>query len=65
MTEVFDSGPLKGKVYSEEDWLNARNAFYGIAGWDERTGVPTAGKLWELGLDWLVDELRKRGKLAD
>ena len=65
MTEAFDSGPLKGKVYSEEDWLNARNAFYGIVGWDERTGVPTAGKLWELGLDWLVDELRKRGKLAD
>jgi len=29
--------------------------FYGMMGWDTRTGKPTDVKLQELDLEWLVD----------
>ncbi|MCD6520017.1 MAG: hypothetical protein J7M05_08860, partial [Anaerolineae bacterium] len=37
----------------------ARELYYQMAGWDEN-GVPTPGKLAELGLDWAIDLLPKR-----
>jgi aldehyde:ferredoxin oxidoreductase len=34
-------------------------AYYAVRGWDPATGVPTRDKLHELGLEWVVEDLRK------
>jgi aldehyde:ferredoxin oxidoreductase len=51
----FESGPLKGVEIPADDIAKALDLYYEIQGWDKETGAPTAGKLYELGLDWLVD----------
>ncbi len=28
-------------------------------GWNPDTGIPTTAKLIELGLDWLIDEVKR------
>jgi hypothetical protein len=30
-----------------------------MMGWDAETGLPTRAKLYELELDWVVDELER------
>jgi aldehyde:ferredoxin oxidoreductase len=32
--------------------------YYEVRGWDRKTGIPTAMKLKELGLDFVDDQLR-------
>jgi aldehyde:ferredoxin oxidoreductase len=49
---AFESGPLKGTAVPEQGILNARSIYYSMMGWDAATGVPTEGKLLELGLGW-------------
>jgi aldehyde:ferredoxin oxidoreductase len=36
---------------------NAIKTYYGIMGWNEDTGIPTKGKLRELGIEWAIDYL--------
>ncbi|MEN1761267.1 aldehyde ferredoxin oxidoreductase family protein [Anoxynatronum sibiricum] len=47
--EPFEEGPLKGVAILQEDFLEARSAYYQLMGWDE-AGVPTPGSLAKLGL---------------
>lgn len=49
---AFENGPLKGRAVPEEGIMNARSMYYSMMGWDPQTGVPTEGKLLELGLAW-------------
>lgn len=49
-------GPTAGQVVTRAEFETARAEYYRMAGWDEE-GRPTRGKLEELGLDWLADEL--------
>jgi len=49
-------GPTDGIAISEKKFLAARKLYYEMAGWDEE-GVPTRGKLAELGLEWVVELL--------
>jgi aldehyde:ferredoxin oxidoreductase len=51
----FESGPLKGVAVPADEIARALELYYQVQGWDSETGAPTAGKLYELGLDWLVD----------
>ncbi|RJS87937.1 hypothetical protein CW705_09760 [Candidatus Bathyarchaeota archaeon] len=32
--------------------------YYRMMGWDEETGVPTRGKLEELGIGWVAEDLK-------
>ncbi|MDD5646448.1 MAG: aldehyde ferredoxin oxidoreductase C-terminal domain-containing protein, partial [Candidatus Bipolaricaulis sp.] len=41
---------------STQAWKRQRASYYRLAGWDRR-GRPTRGKLQELGLEWVADEL--------
>ncbi|MFZ5814990.1 MAG: aldehyde ferredoxin oxidoreductase family protein [Bacillota bacterium] len=50
----FEAGPLKGVAVPEEKIMNARSLYYAMMGWDPETGVPTPGKLYELGVDWAI-----------
>jgi len=55
----FKGGPLNGKfAINKEDFQKALTLRYQLMGWDPDSGIPTPAKLIELGLDWLVEELR-------
>ncbi|HYE80619.1 MAG TPA: aldehyde ferredoxin oxidoreductase family protein [Clostridia bacterium] len=52
-------GPSAGFKVSREDFLNARNLYYGFAGWDPITGEVSENKLRKLGLEWIIECLSK------
>jgi len=55
----FKSGPLDGQgAINKEDFQKALRLRYGLMGWNPDTGTPSAAKLIELGLDWLVNEVK-------
>ncbi len=51
------AGALKNGGIDPEKFRHAVRTFYGIMGWDEETGVPTHGKLVDLGIGWAAEEL--------
>lgn len=55
----FETGLLRGKTASPEQLAEAVSLYYEMMGYDER-GVPRNGRLIELQLDWLVDEMAER-----
>jgi aldehyde:ferredoxin oxidoreductase len=57
--EAFKSGPLKDKKIGKETMQKAIQTYYEMAGWDPERAVPTAEKLQELDLGWVVAELDK------
>jgi len=63
MPEVFYE-PMKGGkldntgAINKEDFEKAIKTRYGLMGWDEKS-IPTKGKLVDLGLEWLVEEVEK------
>jgi len=46
-------GKSDGRVVKPEELEFALDTYYGIAGWDKATGMPTKAKLEELGLGWV------------
>lgn len=50
------AGPLEGFKLDKEEFEHAKDIYYGMMGWDER-GIPSRGKLQELGIDWVAEEL--------
>ena len=56
-TEPLKQGLAKGNVARVEEMLSR---YYELCGWDEN-GVPTPRKLRELGLDFVVEELKEAG----
>lgn len=52
--EEMPSGPLKGQRIDPDEFQTAINLYYELSGWD-KDGKPTAGKLVDLNLDWLMD----------
>ena len=57
--EAFNSGPLKDKKIGKQTMHQAIQTYYKMAGWDPERAVPTAEKLQELDLGWVVKELDK------
>ena len=55
IAEPHVSGSLNEKPIKPKDLDEALTMFYGMMGWDTRTGKPTDVKLQELDLEWLVD----------
>lgn len=50
--EPVPEGASKGKRFPQEKLEEALNKYYALRGWDEN-GVPTAGRLRKLGLDFV------------
>ncbi len=61
MFEPIRTGPREGQKVDKEELKKAIKLYYEMAGWDA-DGVPTKGKLAELDLFWIADELAKHGK---
>jgi aldehyde:ferredoxin oxidoreductase len=58
-TALDDDGPSSGRTVVKEDFMKSREYYYGINGWDSKTGVPSEYKLFELGLDWALEFIGK------
>jgi aldehyde:ferredoxin oxidoreductase len=50
--EPLEGGRLEGKALERRELESALDLYYDMMGWDRQTGVPTRGKLAELGLGW-------------
>jgi aldehyde:ferredoxin oxidoreductase len=62
LKEPLKSGPSAGHVVNLKPMLDD---YYRLRGWDLETGYPTRGKLEELGLSDVADELKRIGRLAE
>jgi len=61
-----DGQPIsrKGMTVDRGEFENLKGEYYRLRGWDSITGRPTRGKLLDLGLSDIADELGSRGLLA-
>ncbi len=57
MTEPLKGGASQGNYISKRDLEKMLDEYYAERGWDVETGMPTRGKLAELGLERVADEL--------
>lgn len=57
--EPLEGGALEGKSIDRQQFYEIRNLVYDMLGWDRETAWPKPWKLYELGLDWVVEELEK------
>jgi len=56
----FKGGPLDGQsAINKKDFKKAIKLRYELMGWNPDTGIPTSAKIIELGLDWLIDEVKR------
>ena len=56
----FKGGPLDDQgAINKEDFQKALRLRYQLMGWNPDTGIPTPAKLIELGLDWLINEVKR------
>lgn len=51
------SGPLSETPVDPKQMREAIHTYYRMMGWDEETGIPTKGKLDELGIGWSAEFL--------
>jgi aldehyde:ferredoxin oxidoreductase len=58
LTEPLQSGGSKGHFISKDDLKQMLDEYYTVRGWGLETGVPTRGKLKELGLNHVADQLK-------
>ena len=63
--EPLQGGALKGKALDRQEFFQTRDLAYDMLGWDRRNASPKRWKLYELGLDWVADDLEKAGYLLD
>ncbi len=57
MEDPLPEGPAKGMVIEKKTLEMMKDAYYEFRGWDKESGKPTPGKLRELGLDDLIEEV--------
>jgi aldehyde:ferredoxin oxidoreductase len=55
LSQPRQGGPSDGVSIAPADLERAKDIYYAMCGWD-RQGVPTRGKLEELGIGWVVGE---------
>jgi aldehyde:ferredoxin oxidoreductase len=51
-----EGGPSDGVFVDPADLEEAKDTYYAMCGWDNQ-GIPTRGKLEELSLGWVADEI--------
>lgn len=63
--QPLEGGTLAGKAIAPHRFFETRDMAYDMLGWDRQTAVPKKWKLYELGLDWVVEDLQKYGLFTD
>lgn len=64
LTRPLTGGKSDGLFVTVEEVERAKDIYYAMAGWDVATGMPERGKLEELGIGWVADEL-EAARLAE
>lgn len=54
----LEGGALKGSKLDKEEFEKAVTLYYQMMGWDTESGKPQEGKLYELGIGWVKDEIK-------
>ncbi|MFC1945161.1 aldehyde ferredoxin oxidoreductase family protein, partial [Chloroflexota bacterium] len=54
--EPLNDGPMKGTKLDKEEFEKSKDTYYAMMCWDKQ-GIPSAGKLLELGIDWVADDI--------
>ncbi len=62
--EPIPDGPARGQFISEDKLNYLLDAYYALRGWNKE-GLPSVDKLKELELDFVVEDLKKRGFYQD
>ncbi|MFC2079138.1 aldehyde ferredoxin oxidoreductase family protein [Candidatus Bipolaricaulota bacterium] len=57
MSEPLKAAAVDNWKIDPEELKQARSLYYEMMGWNRETGIPTEGKLYELGIGWVVEEL--------
>jgi aldehyde:ferredoxin oxidoreductase len=52
-------GPLSEVAVDPEKLEEAKRTYYRMMCWDEDTGIPSKGKLEELGISWVAKEINR------
>ena len=55
--EELEGGPLKGSKMDRMEFEKSISLYYEMMGWDKDHGIPTEGKLYELGIGWAAAEM--------
>ncbi|MDH3942745.1 MAG: aldehyde ferredoxin oxidoreductase family protein [Anaerolineae bacterium] len=55
--KTLTGGKTDGAQLEEGELEAAKDMYYEMAGWEVSSGIPSKGKLEELGLEWLAEEL--------
>jgi aldehyde:ferredoxin oxidoreductase len=63
--EPIMGGPAKGVVLSRAKMNRLLDEYYDLREWDRERGVPTKKKLIELDLDYVANELSKKGLIPE
>lgn len=50
----LEGGLLKGEKIDREEFARALEMYYGMMGWDPKTGIPSKYKLEELNIGWAI-----------
>jgi aldehyde:ferredoxin oxidoreductase len=64
LNEAIPSGALKGWKMDLKKYNEMLDEYYDLHGWDKATSFPTRGKLTELNLNQVADDLEKIDKLG-
>lgn len=63
LMEPLPEGLYKGEAIPRDTLNEMLDNYYEFRGWDKETGIPKREILEKLGLDYVVDELKKLGKM--
>jgi aldehyde:ferredoxin oxidoreductase len=59
MKEPLPEGPAEGMIIDMDTLEMLKDAYYQYRGWNLKDGVPSVAKLQELGLDELIEDVKK------
>jgi aldehyde:ferredoxin oxidoreductase len=57
MEDALPTGPAQGMVIDKDTLEMLKDAYYGLRGWDLKTGIPTVETLKALGLADLAADI--------
>jgi len=62
--ESISEGPSVGAKLNRNQINSMLDRYYELRGWDAKTGCPTSEKLHMLGLDQIINEITRNGRLC-
>ena len=55
--EPLKGGSQEGSAIPKDDFIRGKKLYHEMNGWDGETGIPSKGRMYELSLGWIAEEL--------